>query len=70
MPTDPKKCRERALECIELARNAKTPQQKQALTDIAQSWINLASDIERTTELLDGHPPPANDGSVTSERSH
>jgi hypothetical protein len=70
VPTDPKKCRDRALECMELARNTKTPQHKQALTDIAQSWINLACEVERTTELLEGHPPPANDRSVTSERSH
>jgi hypothetical protein len=63
MSADPRECRKRAL----LARNVNTPEHKAGLIDLAQSWINLAIEIERTHALLEGHPPPANDASV--ERS-
>jgi hypothetical protein len=59
MPGDPKQCRENALECIQLAHNAKLPEHKRLLTDLAQSWLNFAAEIERTKALLeadDGAP--------------
>jgi len=55
MPGDPKECRERALECVELARTANTPEHKQLLTNLAQSWIKLAVEIERENALLNEH---------------
>jgi hypothetical protein len=59
MPGNPRECRERALACMELARTAKSPQHKRLLTDLAQSWINFAAEIERVHTLLktDGADP-------------
>jgi hypothetical protein len=48
MSGKPKECRERAAECMELARNARSPDHKTLLTGLAQSWLNLAVDIERS----------------------
>jgi hypothetical protein len=43
------------MECMELARVARTPEHKQLLTNLAQSWINFAAEIERTQVLLGQH---------------
>ena len=58
MPGDAKECREHALECMELARTARTPEHKQLLTNLAQSWLNVAAEIERTKALLNEHGTP------------
>ena len=53
MPGDPKKCREHALRCAELARNAKTKQLKATLLDLSKNWTKLAEGLETTQALLD-----------------
>jgi hypothetical protein len=57
MPCDPRQCRERALECMELARTAATPDHNRLLTNLAQSWINLATDLEQAAALMETYPP-------------
>lgn len=52
MPGDPRECREHALACMELVRTARTPDHKLLLTNLAQSWINCAAEIERAQALL------------------
>jgi len=52
MPGEAMQCRERARDCIEMAREAGTSAQKQLLTDLAQSWLTLAIEIERHQDLL------------------
>jgi hypothetical protein len=37
---------------MELARAARTPEHKKLLTELAQSWINFAADIERVQTIL------------------
>jgi len=55
MPGNPRECREHAMECMELARTAQTPEHKQLLTGLAQSWLNFAAEIERAQVLLGQH---------------
>lgn len=55
MPGSPRECREHASECMELARKAKTPEHRQLLTNLAQGWINFATEIERTQAHLSQH---------------
>jgi hypothetical protein len=64
---DPRECRERAVECLELARHAKTAQHKTLLTEIAQTWLNLASGIERVETLLRDDGAAAGDGFAARE---
>jgi hypothetical protein len=52
MPGDPNECRQRALHYMEMARAGRTPEQKMRLTDLAQSWLNLATELERVQALL------------------
>jgi hypothetical protein len=63
MPNNAKECRERALECMELGRKARTPEHKRLLTGIAQSWLNVAVEIERVKAVNeDGTPDTVRDG--------
>ena len=57
MPGDPNECRERARECLGLARAARAPEQRQFLTNLAQRWLSLATDIEMANTLLEAYPP-------------
>jgi hypothetical protein len=52
MPGDPQKCRERALKCKYLANDAQTEPAKQMFLDLAQSWLQLAAELEDTNTLL------------------
>ena len=52
MPGDPKECREHARRCWALAGEAKNPEIKNSLIEIAQRWTVLASDLEATHKLL------------------
>jgi hypothetical protein len=63
MPGDPNECRKRALHYLEMARAARTPEQKMRLTDLAQSWLNLATELERVKALL-----PPQDAANTFEQ--
>ena len=47
MTFDPKTCRKHAEQCAEMAGNARLPQHKQILSHLAQSWADLALEIER-----------------------
>jgi len=40
-----------AAECIEIARSLE-PEQKPALLNIAQAWLNLAAQIEKNSEVV------------------
>jgi hypothetical protein len=53
MPGDPKECRERAKRCWALAAETKNPVLQESLTDLAQKWAALATDLEATKRLLD-----------------
>jgi hypothetical protein len=52
MPGDPKECRQRALNCVLLAKEAATEQSKQMFLSLAQSWTSLAAELEDTEALL------------------
>jgi hypothetical protein len=52
MPGDPKECRQRALNCMLLAKEASTEQSKKTFLDLAQSWTRLASELEDAEALL------------------
>jgi len=48
MPVDPRECRQHALECVRLAQTART-----IWSDLAQTWLRFASDLEANENLLD-----------------
>jgi hypothetical protein len=48
MPGDPRECRQRALNCILMAKAAGSPQAKVHFYKLAQSWIRLAEDLEQS----------------------
>ena len=52
MPGNPKECREHAKRCWALAGEAKNPEIKNSLVEIAQRWTALAADLEATHKLL------------------
>jgi hypothetical protein len=58
MLSDPRKCREHAVKCLEIASHEKIEGSKQALLDIADAWMKLASDLERAeTVSRNGNNP-------------
>ena len=59
MPGDPKQCREHAKRCLQLAQEATNPALKDSLSDIAQQWMHLATDLEATKRLLDAWGEPS-----------
>ncbi len=54
MLADPKKCRENARYCAELASTAAMPKMTEHFARLAKSWIRLASEIEASEALLQG----------------
>jgi hypothetical protein len=54
MPGDPKHCREQAKCCLELAANSTSPLAKARFEDLADKWMRLATELDRTKLLLDG----------------
>jgi hypothetical protein len=58
MPGDPRECRKNASRCAELAHSARTPELKQTLLELSQSWLKLAVEIERNHTILDIDDPP------------
>jgi hypothetical protein len=52
MPGDPNECRQRALNCMLLAKEATTEQSKQTFLNLAQSWTRLAAELEDADALL------------------
>jgi hypothetical protein len=57
MAGDPKLCRQYALECAEMAARAVNPHHKQLLTNLAQTWLATAIELETTIALLDAYGP-------------
>ena len=53
MPGDPKECRQHALNCVQLAKTAASPQAREEFANLARIWIRLANDLERTSAFLD-----------------
>jgi hypothetical protein len=58
MPGNPKECREHAKRCLQLADETRNPTLKGSLTDIAELWTWLATDLEATRLLLDEWAEP------------
>jgi hypothetical protein len=50
---DPKLCRQYAFDCAEMARKATNPDHKKLFGNLAQTWLNLATELERSIALLD-----------------
>ena len=48
MSSDPKECREFAYRCLELARDAKEKKLKEHLLSLAETWIKIAMELERS----------------------
>jgi hypothetical protein len=61
MPGDPGECRERAKRCLQMASETAHPPLKQSLTEIANHWIRLATELEATKRLLDEWRDPRSD---------
>jgi hypothetical protein len=53
MPGDPKECRQHALNCVRLAQTAASPQAREQFASLANTWLRLAADLEKTLALLD-----------------
>jgi hypothetical protein len=60
MPGDPQECREHAKRCWQLASETNNLALRDSLTEIAQKWARLATELEATKTLLDewGDPMP------------
>jgi hypothetical protein len=60
MPGDPKECRLHALKCAEIARISPDSRTQEQFTQLAQTWLKLASDLEQSQAVLDawGDPDP------------
>jgi hypothetical protein len=52
VPGNPIECREHAKRCLEMAAQASSQLAKAQLEDLAQTWMRLASDLDRTKALL------------------
>ena len=52
MPGDPKECRQHALNCILLAKEATNVQSRQTFYNLAQSWSRLAAELEDAHNFL------------------
>ena len=53
MSGNPKACRRNALECMQLAQTAQSPEAREDLAELSQTWLGLAGDIESGQALLD-----------------
>jgi hypothetical protein len=62
MPGDPKQCREYAHQCAEMAQRARNPEHRKTLTQLAQAWLGVAAELERSQTLLDAYPEPTPTG--------
>jgi hypothetical protein len=57
MSGDPNLCRKYALECAEMAARAVNPDHKRLLTNLAQTWLATAIELENSIALLDAYGP-------------
>ena len=56
MPGDPKECREHAKECWRLSMSSRSTDAAEHFEELAQTWMRLAVEIERTQLFLDEWP--------------
>jgi len=47
MPGNPKECRQHALNCVQLAKTAQSPEARGRFAHLARTWIRLAEELER-----------------------
>jgi hypothetical protein len=52
MPGDPKECRQHALNCVQLAKTAESPEARDRFANLARTWIRLAEELERMQAVL------------------
>ena len=52
MPGDPNECRENAKCCLQMAAELSRPSPKAQFENLAQTWLNLATDLERARALV------------------
>ena len=45
MPGDPKECRQHALNCVQLAKTAESPEARDRFAHLARTWIRLAERV-------------------------
>jgi hypothetical protein len=65
MSGDPVECREQAKACADMASKVRNPDHKRILTNLAQTWLNLAIELERNHALLHAYPEPAMTATVS-----
>ena len=53
MPGDPEECRARALRCEAYARTVSTPEAREHFINLAETWRNLATEVEAAQRFLD-----------------
>jgi hypothetical protein len=53
MPASPKEFREFAQECLRWADETKSERHRQVLLDMAKTWMQAASQLERSLALID-----------------
>ena len=53
MSGNPKECRRNALECMQLAQTAPSPEAREHFAELSQTWLRLAGDIESGHALVD-----------------
>src|SRR5262249_10177459 len=65
MPGDPKECKEHAMNCTLLAKQASTEESKQTFLNLSKSWTTLANELEDAetflkaiSEIEVSNPPP------------
>ena len=49
--SDPKECRQRALECVGLSRAPASPQEREAYLNLAKIWLRLVKDLGVANDL-------------------
>ena len=52
MPGDPKECRQHALNCVQLAKTAVSPEARDRFAHLARTWIRLAEELDRMQAVL------------------
>jgi hypothetical protein len=52
MPGDPNECRQHALNCVQLAKTAESPQARDRFAHLARTWIRLAEELDRIQAVL------------------
>jgi len=68
MPGDSRECREQAMRCADMASEATNPQHKQLLINLAQSWMKIARELERSQAMMEAYPPPRAGNGASPER--